>query len=275
MKKTLLLLPLLALFCACSSSVDEPTNRTETVHLHFYAYEMEPLTKGTAAVSDYCTRLDIWLSDGTTTTAYSQVNEDAGFGSLNVELDKTKTYTLYAVAHKCTSSATLADGVISFPDDKVTHTMYATATFSPSTTTAVDLTMQRIVAQLRLETTDAVPTEAKKIRFTVSGVYNKWNVTSGPYNQLDRTSVVNITSTNNDGTATFVVYAIVTNSQTLHNVTIEALDANDAVLQSRTFTDVPLRAGYKTTYRGTFFIDTPVTAAFTCDDWNEYAVINF
>ena len=33
----------------------------------------------------------------------------------------------------------------------------------------------------------------------------------------------------------------------------EALDANDALLQSRTFTNVPLRNGYKTTYRGTFF----------------------
>ena len=58
-------------------------------------------------------------------------------------------------------------------------------------------------------------------------------------------------------------------------VTVTALDENDQEVQMRTFTNVPLRNGYKTTYRGTFFIDTPVTSGFTVNEWNEYDVVDF
>ena len=79
-----------------------------------------------------------------------------------------------------------------------------------------------------------------------------------------------------EGTSSiFNVYAIVTDAQTTHDITVTALDENDQEVQTRTFEDVPLRNGYKTTYRGTFFIDTPASAGFTVDDWNEYDVVEF
>jgi hypothetical protein len=56
---------------------------------------------------------------------------------------------------------------------------------------------------------------------------------------------------------------------------VEALDENDAVIQSRVFENVPLRNGYKTNYRGTFFIDTPMSMSFTVNDWNEYDTVDF
>ena len=58
-------------------------------------------------------------------------------------------------------------------------------------------------------------------------------------------------------------------------VTVEALDENDQEVQTRTFTDVPLRNGYKTNYRGTFFIDSQFTSSFTVNDWNEYETVDF
>ena len=45
------------------------------------------------------------------------------------------------------------------------------------------------------------------------------------------------------------------------DVTVTALDENDQELQTRTFADVPLRNGYKTNYRGTFFIDSSFTSS--------------
>jgi hypothetical protein len=67
----------------------------------------------------------------------------------------------------------------------------------------------------------------------------------------------------------------VTDAETAHDITIEALDSNDDVIQSRYFEDVPLRNNYKTTYRGTFFTDQAAAATFTVDDWSEYDVVNF
>ena len=131
--------------------------------------------------------------------------------------------------------------------------------------------MTRIVADFRLEITDDIPDAVKKLRFTVNGVYDRWNVSTGATHQLDRVSTINYGGTS----AVFNVYAIVTDSQTTHDITVTALDENDQEVQSRTFAAVPLRNGYKTTYRGTFFIDTPATAFFLVDDWNEYETVDF
>ena len=59
------------------------------------------------------------------------------------------------------------------------------------------------------------------------------------------------------------------------HITVTAYDASDQPLQSRTFADVPIRNGYVTTYQGTFFIDSPMTASFTVADWQEYDAVTF
>ena len=269
LKTIVTLLTMCAVMMSCSSDIEnEPTN--EMVTLTFSPYEMESMTRATSSIADYCTRLDVWITDGTTTQDIHQTSADADFGSLSVTLNKTKTYTIYAVGHKA-DGATLSDGVISFADDKVTHSMFYTTTFSPATTTSLSCLMNRIVADFRLEITDDIPVECKSLRFTISNVFDRWNVSTGGTHGLDRVSTISYGGTS----AIFNVYAITTDAQTTHDITVEALDADGNVLQTRTFANVPLQNGYKTTYRGTFFIDTATSAGFTIDDWNEYDAVEF
>ena len=273
MKKCVLFLAaaMAALCVSCSSENDEQQVSEPTeVTISFSPYEM---TRAASSIAGIVTHLDVWITDGTTTTDLHQTSGDAGFGSLSVTLDKTKTYTLYAVGHRA-EGATLTDGVVAFTDDKVTHAMFYTTTFSPATTTELSCLMSRIVAQFRLEITDDIPDECKKLQFTITDVFDRWNVSTGGTHSLDRVSTISYGGTS----ANFNVYAITTDAQTLHTVTVTALDANDLPISSqaaRTFTNVPLRNGYKTTYRGTFFIDTPVTSGFTVNEWNEYDVVDF
>ena len=254
--------------CVLNGSTDE--NQTE-VTLSFSPYEMGAMTRAATSVATVVTHLDVWLYEsGSEVTAIHQSSSDDGFGTVAVTLDKTKTYTLYAIGHKA-DGATLSDGVISFTDGKTTHSMYYSTTFSPATTTNLSCLMTRIVADFRLEITDDIPTSAVKFRFTIANVFDRWNVSTGGTHMLNRISTINYNGTS----SIFNIYAIVTDAQTLHTVTVEVLDENDGVVQSRTFADVPLRNGYKTNYRGTFFIDTPATAGFTIDDWNEYETVDF
>ena len=260
-----------AVCVGCSSEKDErqvsePTNVTLT----FSPYEVTAMTRTATIIATLVTHLDVWITDGTTVTDLHQTSGDSGFGSLSVTLDKTKTYTLYAVGHKA-DGATLNDGVISFTDDKITHSMYYSNTFSPATTTSLSCEMQRIVGCFRLEITDEIPAAVKKLRFTVSEVFDRWSVTDGGTHQLDRTSII----TYNGTSAVFNIYAIVTDAQTTHTVTVTALDENDQEVQTRTFADVPLRNGYKTNYRGQFFTNASFTSSFTINDWNEYDTVNF
>ena len=264
-----------AMCVGCSSESDERRVLEPTdVVLTFSPYDVSPMTRTAVSIADVVTHLNVWLVNGDDVIALQQTNSDAGFGTITATLDRTKTYTLYAVGHKA-DGATLADGVISFTDDKTTHSMFYTTTFSPATTTSLSCLMTRIVAMFRLETTDAVPAECKKVRFTISDVFDRWSVTAGGTHQVNRVSTVSISSTANDGTVAITLYNITTDEQTLHTVTAEALNESDGVIQSRVFENAPLRNGYKTTYRGTFFIDTPMNMSFTVNDWNEYETVDF
>ena len=259
---------------ACSSESEELRVKSEElseVTLTFSPYQMEAITRAAVSIANVVTKLDVWIYEsGSEVAAVHQSTSDADFGSVTVTLDKTKTYTIYAIGHKA-DGVTLSDGVISFTDDKVTHSMFYSTTFSPAITTSLSCLMTRIVADFRMEITDDIPTSAVKFRFTVNGVFDRWNVTTGATHGIDRVSTINYGGTS----SIFNVYAITTDAQTLHTVTVEALDENDQEVQTRTFADVPLRNGYKTNYRGTFFIDTPMSMSFTVNDWNEYETVDF
>ena len=275
----MLMLMAAAVVAACSNESSDYSEHSECseVVLTFSPYQQEAMTRSTVPIADMVNHLDVWLYEsGSEVTAIHQTTSDATFGSVSVTLDKTKTYTLYAVAHKA-DGATLSDGVITFANDKVPPARYYSTTFPPATTTNLSCLMQRIVAQFRIETTDAVPAAAKKIQITIDDVFDRWSVATGGTHQADRTYTININSTAQDGTVAINVFAIVTDTQTTHTVTVTALDENDAEVQSaRVFSDVPLRNGYRTTYRGALFIDTGFAGTFTVEnDWNEYDVVNF
>ncbi len=262
-----------------SVDVKMPPTETDTlVTISFInpTFSMEPMSvRSRAALSSVSTKLDLWLSDGETIIDVHQTSTDVEFGSVSLTLNKLKTYTLYAVAHKCDAAATLADGVISFPDDKVKDTFWYTTSFSPATATTVNCIMSRIVSMFRIETTDAVPTDVKKIRITQRNVFDRWNVSTGATNNIDRISTINVTSTASDGTVALSVYAIVGDAETAHDVTVETLDDSDQPIQIRTFVSVPMRNGYKTVYRGAFFTNANMSMSFTASDWSEYDTTNF
>ena len=111
------------LLTACSSESEEPVMNPEPteVTLTFSPYEVSAITRTATGISTYCTHLDVWVTDGETTTSAHQTSTDTGFGTVSMSLNRTKTYTLIAVAHKCASDATLTNGIIAFPDEKITQ----------------------------------------------------------------------------------------------------------------------------------------------------------
>ena len=281
MKKCVFLMAAAAMMAACSSdNGEEPVNNeTETVTISFPQFQttIEPLTRGTTDVSTLVTHIDVWLTDGTTTTAVHQVSTDTGFGTVSVELTRNKTYTMYAIAHKANGAATLSNNIIAFPEEKVTHSMFYTTQFNPSTTNQMSCEMSRIVGMFRLETTDAVPDDVAKMQFVIPQTFTRWNVNNTGANKVDRTSEITVSSKNQDGTATFNIYIIGSDEQELYDITAKALDADGNVVENgqRTFTDIPIRNNYKTILSGAFFAPGSLSTTFTVTDWETYDVVNF
>lgn len=283
MKKYFLFAAVALMAAACTSDNDmlqesavqnpQPTQVTLT----FSPYQMESMTRAATAISTLVTRLDVWLTDGTTTQDIHQTSSDDSFGQISVTLDKRKTYTLTAVAHKCSAAATLADGIVSFPDTKVLQTFFYQQTFTPAEVTTLSCEMQRIVGQFKLQTTDAVPDEVTRVTVTTPQAPTQWSTTAlagiTPQDYAVTFSPVNRNT--ETGTATFTIYVIGSDEEHTRTITVTAYDASDNVIQTRTFPDVPMKNGYRTTYSGFFFSDAPFASTFTVSDWNDYDEVTF
>ena len=260
---------------ACNNTT-EPATERQTVTLRFTRFEVqrEDMSRAVKDVSEYVTHLDVWIINAGDTICLHQSSTDDGFGTVSVSLDKTLTYTLYAVAHKANGPATLKDGVISFPEDKVTHTFFVRKEFHPSET--IVCPMKRIVAQLLFSTVDAIPDNVTQMRFTISDVFNQWNVAGYGVNMLDRISTINLSSKHDDGSATFAVYAITSDEDTPHDILVEALSSDGRVVKSHTITGLVMRNGQRNNVSGVFFNDNIGSALrFTADDWQDGGYYNY
>lgn len=264
----------LAALAACTNDgAGEVTNHeTAEVRMTFSPYEVEPMTR--AAVADYATRLDVWIyDDDTEVQAVHQQSTDEGFASLSVRLEKNKTYTVYAVAHKAAGAATLNNGVVSWPDDKVTHSFYYSQTFSPATTTTLSCLMERIVGNFRLEITDKVPADVVRLTIDMGESPTRWDVGGFGTNAVSRVSSIPLTAGSTPTTSVFIIAD--GDDAENYDITVTAYDGEDAIVQQRVFTDVPIRAGYRSTYRGAFFTSGAVTMTFTTNDWMDYETVDF
>ena len=258
--------------CTNDGAGEVMNNEIAEVRMTFSPYEVEPLTR--AVVADYATRLDVWIYDGDTEVqAVHQQSTDEGFASLSVRLEKAKTYTVYAVAHKAAGAATLSNGVVSWPDDKVTHSFFYSQTFSPATTTTLNCLMERIVGNFRLEITDKVPDDVVRLTVDMGESPTRWDVGGFGVNAVSRVSSFSLTA---GSTPTVSVFIIADGEKAeSYDIAVTAYDGEDAVVQQRVFTDVPIRAGYRSTYRGAFFTEAVGSMSFTVSDWVDYETVDF
>ena len=239
-------------------------------------YTMEPMTRGDLSASGM-TRLDVWLYEGTTEiSAVHQTSSDVGFGSVSQNLNKTKTYTLYAIAHKATDACTLSDGIISWPDDKPKESFFYTTTFSPATASTLNCAMARITGKFTLQTTDAVPDEVDHVRFIIKDTGTRFNVNRSPANIIDRTVDFATISRKTDGTTSFAFQILSTSdAPTNFEITATAFNSSNEILETKTFASVPIRNNYRTTYSGAFFTTSAMSLTFTADDWQDFDTVSF
>ena len=239
-------------------------------------FDMQPM--GTrATIAESASRLDVWVyENGSEVEAVHQTSSNSGFGTVSLTLNNTKTYTLYAFAHKATGVCTLTDGIIAFPEDKPKECFFYTTTFSPATTTSINAEMSRICGKFTMATTDAVPDDVDHVRFTIVNTGLRYNVITGePANLTDRTvDFPNITR-KADGTCSFSFNILASDAVADFEITATAYASDNSVIETKTFTDVPIRNSYRTTYAGAFFTTSEFSMTFTCADWQDYDTINF
>lgn len=258
-----------------NGNVNSDSTEMESVTIYFAPqYEVAPMTR--AAIADAASRLDVWIYEGDTElTSVHQSSSSVVFGSVSLNLNKLKTYILYALAHKATAACTLADGIISFPDDKPKESFFYTTTFSPATTTSLTCAMNRITGKFTLQTTDAVPNEVDHMQFIIKQTGTRFDVSGSPANITDRTVDFASISRKDDGTCSFSFNILASDAVANFEITATAYAADNSVIETKTFDAVPIRNGYRTTYTGAFFTSSSMSVTFTASDWQDYDTVNF
>ena len=294
--QSIMLAGLLLLAQSCSHNAEVDSNPGEAkapvrVHVSDFAFTSEPFPdaqtradvdpnnyKGIQAIDIAIFAADKQVYAATqlkdVTTTYTT------FGEFECSLPMG-TYTMVAVARNkgegdvfTITSPTQA----AYTSDRARETFCCTQNITVSSTEPVDISpvMSRVMARFQLVSTDQMPSNAATIRTTYGAGSKSFNPTTGLATDDDGFTVTNTAHANTAGMLdVFSIVFLAANEETMP-VTVEALDANQKVLISKTLPAVHFKRNQITKATGAMF--TPGSSSFTFlldTDWLPQENITF
>lgn len=264
-------------------SVDDNQNLVPVrVHVEGFSVsqEMFPGTRAGQDISEYTgvktITVAFYTSEGTEQSKTTQMRASlpAGdtFGDFSLSLPMG-SYTMVVLASGSDYAMTLTSPTqagFDAQEEHVRETFAATQAVNISSNEAVNInaTLQRIISKVMVVSTDNRTADVANIRTTFSAGGTGFNPTTGfattntGFSNTVRGSVV----ANSPSSATN--YLFLATDEQMVNVTIETLDADGAVLFSKTVNNVPLRRNRVTTLTGAMFTNTGIAGAFQVNtDW--------
>ena len=259
------------LLASCSNDNDANVNNIDelvpvTVHVDGFSVAQGdfPTTRGTA-IADYANvkaiTLAFYASDGTQAYKHTQFQATAStyttFGEFTTTLP-VGNYTLVVIGYgqgESNEAITLTSPTSARFGTTVRETFVKTlpVTVTNSSPLEVSATLDRVISKLSLVSTDGRTADVNTIRVTFGGGSRSFNPTTGlaTDNSGFANAVVTSTAvgnTTNIGSAIFLA----TDEQTM-DITIETLDADGAVLFTKTVSNVPLKRNRVTTLTGAMY----------------------
>lgn len=266
------------LFTGCGK--DKITEVTSVkVHVNDFSISQEEFsTKASPASYSGVKAMTLAFYDGTTevykTTQYKDTASTyTTFGEFDLTLPMGSYtmvvlgYVLYDDDELTLTSPTQAEYTVGSPRE----TFAATQEVNITSTSAVELsaTLNRIVAQLKVISTDNRTANVEKVRMTFAAGGKRFSPTSGL--ATVNTGSVSTVSTSvavgeRSGSIGYVFLA--TDEQTI-DVTIETLDSDGNTIYTKTVNNVPFKRNRRTKLTGAMYTNSSVAGTFQLDTvWN-------
>jgi hypothetical protein len=246
------------------------------VHVSDFSYSVEdlPETRSTQSPASYenVKVMTLAFFSGTT-EIYSETQLKSDASTYNTFGDFTCTlpigsYTMVVIGRDAgtgnsdvftLTSPTLA----AYTSEKVRETFTKTQTVTIAGTAPVDLgeiTLDRVVSQLGIISTDTRPANAAKIRTTFGGGSKSFSPASGL--AVNDAGFATLSTPSADVGETIGVknYLFLATDEETMDVTIEVLDANDEVLYTKLVENVPFKRNRLTRLTGALFNATLTTS---------------
>lgn len=212
-----------------------------------------------------------YKADPTTYTTFGEFECDLTIGS----------YTMVAVAYAHSDGDEFfltSPTAAGYTSERPRETFAGTQNVSVTSTDPLDVTttLNRISSSLRIISTDGRPAEATKIRTTYAKGGKSYNPSTGLALSDDGFAQVNNPSTAAGATIKVTSFPFLYSDEETMTVTIQALDANNNVLITKTVNNVPFKRNRQTTLTGAVFTPGSSSATFQLEtDWLDGLNVNF
>ena len=223
-----------------------------------------------------------FYSGGTEVYKHTQLRGDnttyTTFGEFSCNLP-IGTYTMVAIARGYydgdvfTMTSPTAAG---YTSERPRETFCASQSVTVTAAGAdASVTMNRIITQLNIISTDQISSGVAKIRTTYGGGSKSFDPTSGLATDDNGFSLTNNPAVQ-DGHLGICNFAFLATDEETMTITIEALDADNHVLFTKSVPGVPLKRNRQTTLTGAIFTASASSAAFQVETaWIEGNTVNF
>ena len=299
MKKIIFWASLCLFAVSCSNETIESDNGVTnaekvlapvTVRVNGFSVTQEEMASGgttraaqTAASYTGVGAIDLaFYSGGTEVYKHTQLRGDnttyTTFGEFSCNLP-IGTYTMVAIARGYfdgdvfTMTSPTAAG---YTSERPRETFCASQSVTVTAAGAdASVTMNRIITQLNIISTDQISSGVAKIRTTYGGGSKSFDPTSGLATDDNGFSLTNNPAVQ-DGHLGICNFAFLATDEETMTITIEALDADNHVLFTKSVPGVPLKRNRKTTLTGAIFTASASSAAFQVETaWIEGNTVNF
>ncbi|MCR5818476.1 MAG: hypothetical protein K6F89_05220 [Prevotella sp.] len=275
----LLIVASVLLMTACEKAVVEEENTTPTTsktstksgkvnvtlrvaEFNFVPYTSSYLgisknTRSVVNITDYCTRLNFVIyKEGKKVESRSQMKENPGFGETTMTLD-AGDYQLLVLAH----SSIEGNPILTDPENiqftnklgySDTFYYYGNLTVTNEAQTH-DILLTRASSLLQFVITDEFPSEVTHIYFKYTGGSGVLNAVTGYGANVNSQQEKKVSIKGFTAPILFKVWTFLKEDDGWLDVTVEARNANEQVLLSRQFADIPMHRNTITEYKGSFF----------------------
>ena len=287
MKKVTLFLAVILLVTGCAKKEALVPVR---VHINDFSISQEEIPSKTASdVVDYtgvkAITLAFYTADGTEQYKVTQMRADATtyttFGEFDLSLPMG-SYTMVVLGYGLNDGepAITLTGPTSatFGDYPARETFVATQAVSITNTDALELnaTLNRVVAKLKVLSTDGRTANANSVRITTSGGSKAFNPSTGlATTNTGFSNTVNITSTAVGSVAGPVSYLFLATDEQTVNVTIDVLDENNQTISHKEVNNVPLQRNRMTKLVGSIFTASGDGSFQVETEWLPETEVNF
>lgn len=272
------------------STSDDALQVPVTIQVSNFAMTMEDMLSVTRSetAADYtdvkAITLAFYTSDGTEVIKQTQQRADATtyttFGHFSCSLP-IGNYTMVVIGRGQSAGDVfelISPTAASYNSEKVRETFSATqhVTVTSNSPINLNITLSRVVAELKVVSTDGRSADISQIRTTYSAGGKTFSHATGLATTNSGFTVTNTPSTAVGATISIYSFVFLETDEQTMDITLEALDSNQNALFTKVITDVPLKRNMKTTLSGPIFTAGTSSATFSFfTDWLPETTVNF